>query len=93
MPGVAWGLPRYYTLQGTPNVLQQRTANIFVVTGEALSFPFINISQDAVTLSPNVRTNISTALVMRRLTGKRSENCVVRRFHRCANGIVYLHKP
>jgi len=31
---------------------------------------------------------------MRRLTtGIRSEKCVVRRFCRCANVIVYLHKP
>jgi len=32
--------------------------------------------------------------VMRRLTtGIRSEKCVVRRFRRCANVTVYLHKP
>jgi hypothetical protein len=63
VPRVALGLPCYCTAQGTPNVLHQRTANIFVVTGEDLSLPVTSISQDACrTFSRNVRTNKSTTL-------------------------------
>jgi len=29
----------------------------------------------------------------RLMTGIRSEKCIVRQFRRCANVIVYLHKP
>jgi hypothetical protein len=77
VPRVAYGLPRYYTVQGNPNVLWKRTDIIIMVTSEDLSLPVTGRSQDAgSTFSRNVRTN--QRHVMRRLTtGKRSEKCVV----------------